>query len=153
MNNVVFRAINIYNHCTRIKWPFNTLSRHGFPRFQIAFFSFTEYSFFCKLLIVSLHTHYLKRLISRNIRCLNKLHASSGINSLVNIWRYYDATTLLSIWHLYESHAKNLLPKEKVPRTFLMYSIVKSLFIQPLDEVTITHWIHHWGLLFHVFYF
>ena len=50
-----------------------------------------------------------------------------------------DAATLLSIWHLYESHAKNLLPKEKVPRTFLVHSVVKPLFIQTIDEVTITH--------------
>ena len=50
-----------------------------------------------------------------------------------------DAAVLLSIWYLYESQAKNLLPKEKVSRAFLAYSVLKSLFIHPLDEVTITH--------------
>ena len=50
-----------------------------------------------------------------------------------------DAEVLLSIWYSYESDAKNLQPKEKVSRTFLVYSIVKSLFIHPLDAVTIPH--------------
>ena len=42
------------------------------------------------------------------------------------------------IWHSPESHIKNLLLKNKPPRTFWFYSIIKSVFIQPLEEETTT---------------
>ena len=61
---------------------------------------------------------------------------------------FKDAATLVSIWHSYEPHAKNLPLKENLPRTFLVHSIAESAFIQPLEKVTITQ--HHLAILIHV---
>ena len=115
-----------------------------FPRrcLQIAFLSFNVYSFFCKPLIVSILS-----IAQKGLKGLFQETSGAWINFVnpreIIVWSIFedvsDATVLLSIWSSYESHAKNLLPKEKVSRTFLVYSIVKSLFIHPLDEVTITH--------------